>query len=110
MKVLFVCSANKDRSATAEEYVREAYSMHKYDAAGTNHKLCFKYGTQYITEELLVWADLVLAMESKHKKEILKQVGFVPGNKIKILGIRDHYEFGNSKLKEMLKEKLAAYL
>jgi predicted protein tyrosine phosphatase len=109
LKVLFVCSANKDRSATAEEYAREAYSIHKYDAAGTNHKLCFKYGTQYITEELLVWADLVLAMENKHKKEILKQVGTGPGNKIKIFGIRDHFEFGNPELKEILKEKLQAY-
>ncbi len=109
MKVLFVCSANKDRSATAEEYARATFSAHEYDSAGTNQKLCFKYGTQYIAEELLVWADLVFAMENKHKKEMLKQIGSAHGKKINVLGIRDHYEFGNAQLKEILKEKLRAY-
>jgi len=110
MKILFVCSANKDRSATAEEYAIEAYSAHEYDSAGTNQKLCFKYDTQFISEELLIWADLVLAMENKHKKQMLKQFGTAHGKKINILSIRDHYEFGNPQLKEILKEKLSTYL
>jgi protein-tyrosine-phosphatase len=41
MKVLFICSANKDRSATAELLAREIWQNHEYDSAGTNQKLCF---------------------------------------------------------------------
>lgn len=110
MKVLFVCSANKDRSATAEEYTEKHYSKHQYDAAGTNEKLCFQYGTQYISKDLLVAADLILAMENKHKQQMLSAFGSSFSKKIKVLNIRDHYEYGNAKLKEILKEKLAAYL
>lgn len=107
MHILFICSANKDRSATAEELARRLYPEHEYDSAGTNQKLCFQYGTQYINQTQLESADLVLAMENKHKKAILKTFGSSHGKKIKVLHIRDQYEYGNASLKEMLKEKLS---
>jgi predicted protein tyrosine phosphatase len=110
MKVIFICSANKDRSATAEDYASQHYSMHEYGSAGTNQKLCFKYGTQYISKAQLDWADIVFVMENKHKKETLKLFGSSYGKKIKVLGIKDHYEFGNAQLLQILKEKLPAYL
>jgi hypothetical protein len=50
-----------------------------------------------------------LPWKNKHKKEMLKQFGSAHGKKINVLGIRDHYEFGNAQLKEILKEKLRAY-
>jgi len=110
MKVVFICSANKDRSATAEESALELYPEHHYDSAGTNQKICFQLGTQYVSKEMIDTADIVLAMENKHKKEILKLFGTAHGKKISVLGVRDRYEFGNAELKEILKEKLAAYL
>ena len=79
-------------------------------STGTNRKICFQLGTQYIAQEQLIWADLVFAMENKHKKELLKLFGSQFERKIKVLGIRDYYEFGNAELKEILKEKLQAYL
>lgn len=110
MNVLFVCSANKDRSATAEELARKLYPEHEYDSAGTNQKLCFHYGTQYICLDQLNWADLILVMENKHKKAILQTFGTNHGKKINPLHIRDHFEYGNSTLKEILKEKFKALL
>ena len=100
----------KGKSATAEYLAREYRPQHEYGSAGTNRKICFQLGNQYIEKEQLIWADLVFAMENKHKKELLKLFGSQFGRKIKVLGIRDYYEFGNAELKEILKEKLQAYL
>jgi predicted protein tyrosine phosphatase len=109
-KILFICSANKDRSSTAEEFTREWWPYHEYDSAGTNQKLCFQLDTQYISKELMDCADLVFAMENKHKKEMIKLFGSSYGKSIQVLGIKDHYEFGNAELKQILKEKLDDYL
>lgn len=110
MKVVFICSANKDRSATAEELAKEIYPEHQYDSAGTNQKICFQLGTQCVTREIMEGADLVLAMENKHKKEILRLFGKAYSKKIKVLSIRDHYPFSSAELKGILKEKLQPYL
>ena len=45
MKYLFVCSANKQRSKTAEDYLSGLNPEHEFLSAGTNHKICFKEGT-----------------------------------------------------------------
>ncbi|WP_299368652.1 hypothetical protein [Winogradskyella sp.] len=62
-KILFVCSANKQRSKTASDYFSEKFSDFEFDSAGTNFKVCNKEGTQPLTEALMNWADLVFAME-----------------------------------------------
>jgi len=110
LKILFICSANKDRSATAEEYAMEHYPQHEYDAAGTNQKICFQLGTQYINAQQLAAADLILVMESKHKAEIQRLFGSMYNSKISVLQIKDVYKYGSQNLKEILQEKLAAYL
>ena len=71
-KILFVCSANKQRSKTAEDYFSENFPEFEFYSAGTNIKLCVKEGTNPLTESDLKNADLVLAMETKHKNEINK--------------------------------------
>tara|TARA_B100001778_G_C18122230_1_gene421163 strand:- start:127 stop:459 length:333 start_codon:yes stop_codon:yes gene_type:complete len=110
VKVLFICSANKDRSATVELLGQELWPNHQFISAATNQKICFQLGTQYINKELMDWADIVFAMESKHKKELIKLFGSSFSKKIKVLDIKDHYEYGNSNLKEILKIKLQEYL
>ena len=44
MKILFVCSANKQRSKTAEDYFASKYGNHEFLSAGTNLKLFRKEG------------------------------------------------------------------
>jgi len=39
MNLLFICSANKDRSKTAEDFFGENYSAYNFDSAGTNKKI-----------------------------------------------------------------------
>ena len=44
MKILFVCSVNKQRSKTAEDYFAEKYQAYKFLSAGTNLRICRKEG------------------------------------------------------------------
>ena len=65
MKVLFVCTGNMDRSPTAKELLKDKEG---FDAksAGT-----WIYANTRISKELIDWADVVFAMEEKHKEFIL---------------------------------------
>lgn len=63
-KVLFVCSANKQRSKTAEDYFSERHPSLEFKSAGTNHKICAKEGTTPLTKDLIEWADKVFLLYS----------------------------------------------
>ncbi len=106
MNIIFICSANKDRSATAEEWAMEYYPNHQYQSVGSNQKICFQLGTQYMTEELLEWAERIIVMEKKHKNDIQHVFGSKFNQKVSVLGIRDYYKYQEPKLKEIIKEKL----
>ncbi len=110
MKILFICSANKDRSVTAEEYAQLYWPQHEYDSAGTNQKICFQLGTQYIDAAQLDWADLIFCMENKHQTEIQRIFSQAYNSKISVLHINDRYAYNSSELKEILVEKLKEYL
>lgn len=75
MKTLFICSANKQRSKTAEDYFAERFPENEFLSAGTNSKICKKEGTIELTEDLLKWADKMYVMEKKHFDQIQKHTG-----------------------------------
>ncbi len=104
--ILFVCSANKQRSATADHYFSEKYTELNFDSAGTNHKICRKEGTTPLEEEHLIWADLVVVMESKHKAIIKKNTGSKYSSKIKIANIQDVFKYYQKELIVELEEKV----
>lgn len=115
-KILFVCSANKQRSRTAEDYFAQKYpdlGEYIFDSAGTNHVICQKEGTNPLTEELLEWADAVFVMEKKHLEIIKKNISKSAENKniqkIKILRIADRYKYYQPELLEILEEKMENY-
>ena len=102
--ILFICSANKDRSRTAEDYFREKHPHHNYDSAGTNEKICFQLGTSFLNTEQLEWADVIFVMENKHKDfaiSLLKSK-----MKIQILGIADRFTYFQKELLEILDRKV----
>ena len=76
MKILFVCSANVDRSPTAERIYSGRCDL-EVKSAGTS-----EYARTPVCEELIQWADAVLCMEKKHKKRIEKKFPSVAVNKI----------------------------
>lgn len=105
MNILFVCSANKMRSKTADDYFSSKYPSINFNSAGTNHKKCQEEGTNPLEEPLLEWADVVYVMEHKHKKIINKHVGKKFDTKIKVLGIPDNYEYYQKELIKLLENK-----
>lgn len=104
--ILFVCSANKERSKTAEDYFAERYPNLDFRSVGTNKKICNQEGTFYLNEEDLSWADTIYAMEQKHKKEVLRFSKSVNSKKVKVLNIPDHFTYYQKELLEILDEKV----
>lgn len=75
MNVLFICSANKDWSRTAEDYFISMYPEINFLSSGTNIKICLQLGTSYLEAEQLIWADVVYVMETKHYTAIKSLFG-----------------------------------
>jgi len=105
-KALFICSANKDRSRTAEDMFADKFPMHQFDSAGTNQKICNQLGTSFINEHQLDWADVVYVMEQKHLQVLRSLFGNEYSNKIEVLNIKDIYQYGAEELKEIFENKL----
>ncbi|NVK62954.1 MAG: phosphotyrosine protein phosphatase [Flavobacteriales bacterium] len=105
--ILFVCSANKERSKTADDYFSEKYPHIQFDSAGTNLKICQKEGTNPMTEELADWADEIIVMEQKHANLINQHTDRNYARKIRILHIPDHYKYYQKELIELLEEKVS---
>ncbi|MGK0365751.1 MAG: putative protein tyrosine phosphatase [Saprospiraceae bacterium] len=91
MNILFICSANIQRSKTAEDYFSEKYPDYNFDSAGTNAKICHKEGANLVDNEMLQWADTIYVMESKHRKKVLEIARGKPFDKIVVLHIPDKY-------------------
>ena len=106
IKILFVCSANKQRSKTASDYFSEKLATYEFDSAGTNRKICNKEGTQPLTEALMEWADLVIVMEEKHRRIISENGGSQFRKNIKVLNIPDHFKYYQKELIQLLEEKV----
>lgn len=102
MNILFLCTANIQRSRTAEDHFRENYNDHTYKSAGLSEKYCKQHGTTLCTTELLDWADKVFVMETMHTQRISDYAGKVFLNKVEILDIDDVYQYMQLELVEIL--------
>jgi predicted protein tyrosine phosphatase len=102
MNVLFICTANKLRSRTAEDHFTEKYPVVNFMSAGTDLKTCMSLGTTPLEEFLLEWADIIYVMENTHKKKIGKE----HLNKVKVLGIPDNYDYNQKELIDLLEKKI----
>lgn len=107
--ILFICSANKQRSKTAEDYFSAKLTEFNFLSAGTNQKICEQEGTVFLTEDLMEWADIVLVMEEEHRKQIKDHSKNKYGEKITVLNIRDIYKYYDKELIKLLEEKTKKY-
>ncbi|WP_228420450.1 phosphotyrosine protein phosphatase [Chryseobacterium sp. 5_R23647] len=107
--ILFICSANKQRSKTAEDYFSAKYPKKTFTSAGTNLKICKREGTNPLTIELLEEADLIFVMENMHKKQIIDFLGDKLTKDITILNISDLYKYYSKELIDILEDKLGKY-
>jgi predicted protein tyrosine phosphatase len=105
MKILFVCSANIDRSPTAERIYSGRCDL-EVKSAGV-----YDYAMTPISLELIKWADIILCMERKHKQKIKKLFPDIVASKIiDSLDVPDIYEYMNISLVNMIREKTDAWL
>ena len=85
-KVLFVCTANLQRSPTAEEFFKDWQGAWETKSAGTDPLP----GRTPITQDLVDWADLIIGMEPEHA-EFIKSHFNCPASKLKVLYVEDRY-------------------
>lgn len=105
MNILFVCSRNKWRSATAETLYKN-YPDHDVRSAGTAASARTK-----INAKLILWADAIFVMEKKHKQILTERFEDEALEKeIIILNIPDDYEYMDEELVEEIQSKMTAYL
>ena len=105
LKILFVCSENRFRSATAEAVFCE-YEGVDAIGAGTNADAITP-----VDGDLVDWADAILVMEETHRKKIAMRFRHqLKGKKLAVLDIRDHYVYMQPELIDLLKRRVPRYV
>ena len=101
IKILFVCTINKMRSATAHK-IFETDNRFEVKSAGID-----KTANVVLTDEILNWADSIIVMEKHHRNHIRKHFPDIYMNKkIVCLYIPDDYDYMQVELIEILKDKV----
>ena len=104
-KLLFVCSENKLRSATAEAVFSE-YEGVEAIGAGTN-----KDAITPVSGDLIEWADVILVMETMHWNKIsAKYKNILKDKQVVVLGIPDNYQRMQVELIRLLEAKVPSYV
>ena len=98
LKLLFVCTANIDRSPTGEDIFKDEPG-YEVKSAGT----MIGYADNPLTIELVDWADLIFCMEEYHRKKVLRLLP-ESTNKTYVLGIQDMYPRGHPQLVSLIKD------
>jgi len=105
MNILFVCTENKLRSATAEA-VFSSYPNVVAIGAGTN-----KDAETPVSGDLIEWADAILVMEKFHKVKISSKYGdLLKDKKVSILAIQDNYGYMDVELVKILEKRVPKYV
>ena len=103
--LLFICSANKLRSPTAEELYRN-FPGYVAKSAGTDTG-----ARQRVTAGLLGWADLIFVMETKHRDYLSSKFSeALLGKRVVCLRIPDDYEYNDPDLIDLLKANLSPHI
>ena len=105
MNILFICSRNRWRSPTAEAIFKNSQE-HLVKSAGTEPSARIK-----LTAKLIAWADLIFAMEKRHKQRIIENFPIeTKGKDIVVLNIPDEYQFMDEELVESIRASVSPYL
>lgn len=105
VNLLFVCSRNQWRSPTAEVVCNKLPGV-QARSAGTASAARVR-----VSEELLLWADIVFAMEHKHKQVLQAQFATaMQGKKVVVLDIPDEYTYMDDELVLMIEDSVLPYL
>jgi predicted protein tyrosine phosphatase len=101
LKLLFVFTVNRMRSATAH-YIYDKDPRFEVRSAGTDPT-----ANTVLSPELLGWADSIVVMEKHHRNDIRKHFPDIyRQKKIVCLYIPDEYDYLDPELIEILQEKV----
>ena len=105
-RILFVCTANVDRSPTAEDLYR-ADERYEVRSAGVAD-----FATVRLTRDLLLWADRVFVMnESEDRHRTLIRVKFPDVDRpLADLDIEDRWPRGDPELVALILRRLRSHL
>jgi predicted protein tyrosine phosphatase len=103
-RVLFVCSANLDRSPTAERLFQNWKRRWEARSAGIMPLAC-----NPLRQELIDWADVILVMEQVHSQFIYAHFKCNP-SKVRVLNIADRYFRDDPELIQLLQSKVIPIL
>jgi len=105
--VLFVCSANIQRSVTGAELFSRCPDI-ETKSAGTN---AMGDRTQ-VSQELVDWADVVFVMNEENEGHVsfLRENFDLTGKQVNNLEIKDRYFVNEPELKRLLIEKVSEYI
>lgn len=105
MNLLFICSKNQWRSPTAEQIWRRQPGI-SVRSAGTSPA-----ARHPVSSADLAWADVIFAMEEKHKSRLLAEHrSVIAGKPIHVLDIADDYRYMDPELVTQLQTAVAAIL
>ena len=103
--LLFVCKYNQMRSRTAESIYSDDI-RYAVKSAGVSKKAEVR-----LTEDLIIWADIVFVMESKQRDVIVDLYPIQSLSKeIVSLDIPDTYYYMETVLIELIKSKVNSFL
>ena len=101
LKLLFVCTVNRMRSATAHK-IYENDQRFEVKSAGTDNS-----ANTIISNEILSWADSIIVMEKHHRNFIRQKFAEIYKNKkIVCLYIPDYYDYMHTELIGIPKDKV----
>lgn len=103
--VLFVCSANRLRSPTAEQ-VFSTWPGIETDSAGISN------GAEVsLSSEQIEWADIIFVMEKAHRSKLNRKFrSSLSGKRVICLDIPDDYEFMDPVLVRILESRVGRFL
>lgn len=104
-KVLFVCTANLQRSPTAEKLFQGWNGLWESKSAG----IMPDTGCNLLTQQLINWADVVILMEELHRQYIQSNLN-CNQDKMHVLNIADRYYRDDPELVSLLRSKVPPIL
>lgn len=105
IRALFICSANRLRSPTAEQIFAEWAGV-ETDSAGLNND-----ADQALSVEQIEWASVIFVMEKAHRSKLSKRFKrHLNGKRVICLDIPDDYEFMQPELIRLLESKAGPFL
>ena len=104
-RALFICSANKLRSPTAEQIFSQWPDV-EADSAGLSND-----ATVVLSKEQIEWASIIFVMEKAHQNRLRKKFNeHISGHRVICLGIPDDYEYMDPDLVTLLERKVGPFL